>query len=136
MDNSIVVAWLFEDEVNQYADLVMESLVQSVAIVPPVWTLEIRNTLLVAERRNRLSQEDALSYLELLGGLSIQIERDWQDSDLHHLWALAREHQLSSYDASYLDLAIRRGIPIATQDKALRNAAERCDVTMYTPESP
>jgi len=130
LDNSIVMAWCFEDESNTLADSILESFKQSKALVPAIWPLEVGNVLLVAERRGRLSEADSTRFLSMLSSLPIHSEPETRQRAMSDILFLAREHQLSTYDASYLDLAMRQGIPIATLDKHLRNAAERCKVAL------
>ena len=128
LDNSIVMAWCFEDESNALADSILESLRQSKAIVPAVWSLEVGNVLLVAERRGRLSEADATRFLSMLSSLPIFSEPETRQRAMSDIIFLAREQKLSTYDASYLDLAMRQGVAIATLDKNLRGAAKRCQV--------
>lgn len=116
VDNSIVMTWCFIDEANQYADAVLEHLTEAIAIVPSIWPLEVVNVLLVAERRQRLRELDSVRFLSLLSQLPIYVEQAWPESSMKDLLALGRAHDLSSYDASYLDLAMRQGLPMATLD--------------------
>lgn len=133
IDNSIVMSWCFEDEGSSYAEAVLESLETGRAFVPAIWPLEVGNVLLVAERKNRLSHASAVRFLDLLGGLPISVEQEPPDRMLKEILSLAREHELSTYDASYLDLAIRLDLPISTRDTALANAAGKCEVPVYEP---
>lgn len=105
LDCSLTVAWFFEDEMNRYAQAVEDSLAAA-AVVPGLWPLEVANALLVRERRCRA----------------------WQHS-LH----LARSHRLSVYDAAYLELALRQGLPLATLDDRLAAAATSAGVPAYKP---
>lgn len=128
LDNSIVMAWCFEDESNETADDILESFEQSKAIVPAIWPLEVGNVLLVAERRGRLSEADSVRFLSMLSSLPIHSEPETTQRALSHILFLARARQLSTYAASYLDLAMREGVPIATLDNNLRSAAKECQV--------
>lgn len=128
IDNSIVMTWCFIDEANQYADSVLDKLIEAGAIVPTIWPLEVVNVLLVAERRNRLREGDSLRFLSLLSQLPIHVEPSWPERSMNDLLALGRANKLSSYDASYLDLAIRHGLPLATLDQELAAAAKMIDV--------
>ena len=128
IDNSVVMSWCFEDASSQYADAILGSLEVSTAIVPSIWLLEIGNVLLVAERKKRLSEADSARFIALLTELPIAIEQEPPGRMFKEILALAREHRLSSYDASYLDLAMRRGLPIATLDNGLISAAKRVQV--------
>jgi len=128
VDNSVVMAWCFQDEASRYADAILGSLEVFKAIVPSIWPLEVGNVLLVAERRKRLSEADSARFIALLTELPIMIEQESPERMMREILALAREHQISSYDASYLDLAMRKGVPIATLDDGLIKAAERSHV--------
>ena len=130
VDNSIVMSWCFKDEANKYTDVVLDSLAESYAVVPSVWPLEVVNALLVSERRRRLSEADSIRFLTLLAQLPLTVEQEQSENAMMRILALARKHKLSSYDASYLDLAMRNGLPIATLDKNLRAAAKRAQVTI------
>jgi predicted nucleic acid-binding protein len=131
VDNSVVMSWCFKDETNNYADTVLDMLIESAAVVPSIWLLEVVNVLIVAERKKRLSESDSIRFLTLLSQLPIVVEYERPDM-MKELLALARSNNLSSYDASYLDLAMRKGFPIATLDNKLIEAARRIDVPILT----
>jgi predicted nucleic acid-binding protein len=131
VDNSVVMSWCFKDETNNYADTVLDRLTELVAVVPSIWPLEVVNVLLVAERQKRLSESDSIRFLTLLSQLPIFVEYERPEM-MKELLALARSNNLSSYDASYLDLAMRKGIPIATLDNKLIEVAKRIDVPILT----
>ncbi len=131
LDTSVTMAWCFDDESNPYADAVLESLEKNTALAPGIWLLEVSNVLVVAERRNRMTKADSVRFQELLKELSIQVEYSTQQRVFGENLDLAREQNLSAYDAAYLDLAMRAGCPIATLDNALRDAAKRCGVALY-----
>ena len=128
IDASVVMAWCFEDEADQYADSILTLLADSEAMVPSIWPLEVANVLLVAERRKRLTVSDSVRFLDLLDGLPIIVDYDSSARALKEVLFLAREQNLSSYDASYLELAMREGVGIATRDERLRTACEKCGV--------
>lgn len=131
VDNSVVMSWCFKDKTNIYADTVLDRLTELVAVVPSIWPLEVVNVLLVAERQKRLSESDSIRFLTLLSQLPIFVEYERPEM-MKELLALARSNNLSSYDASYLDLAMRKGIPMATLDNKLIEAAKRIDVPILT----
>ncbi len=124
------MAWCFEDEASKYADAVLECLEESEAVVPAIWPLEVGNVLLAAERKGRLGKADVVRFLELVRGLPLSVEQESPERMLTDIITLARELGLSTYDASYLDLAMRSGLPIATQDKLLMKAARKCGVAL------
>ena len=133
VDNSVVMSWCFEDERNRYADAVLESLETGEAFVPTIWPLEVGNVLLVAERKKRLSEASVIRFLALVTNLPITVEQETPERMLKEIVSLAREHELSTYDASYLDLAMRLGLPISTQDTSLMKAAKKCRVPIFEP---
>ena len=86
--------------------------------------------LLVAERRKRLQQADSVRFITLLSQLPIEVEHEWPEKMMKDLLALGRARNLSSYDASYLDLAMRKDSPIATLDKKIRDVAKDINVAV------
>ena len=130
IDNSVVMTWCFKDEANQYADTILDRLEASTGFVPSIWPLEVCNVLLVAERKKRIGEADRTRFITLLASLPITIEQEPPERMVTEVFLLAREHNLSSYDASYLDLAMRKGLPIATLDKNLIAAAKRSQVPL------
>lgn len=120
LDASVAACWLLDDEDDADASAALERLGREDALVPQLWHVEIRNCLLVALRRQRLSDADLAERLQALAGLPVRTDTDL---DPQSSFDLARKHGLSVYDALYLNLARRRGIPLATLDKALRRAA-------------
>ncbi len=131
IDNSVVMSWCFADEANQYADNVLESLKYVHAIVPCIWPLEVGNVLVVAERRERLKYIDSVRFWELLSELPIDIEQQVSEKIIMNIFMLAREAQLSTYDASYLELAKRKNLPLATLDNALLRATKKFNIEIY-----
>lgn len=132
VDASVVMSWCFQDESDAYSDMVLDALIACTAHVPAVWPLEIGNVLLVAERRKRLSEADSTRFLALLAALPIHVEQEPPARMTTEILSLAREHGLSSYDASYLDLAMRKELPIATRDSALIRAAKKVKVAVFS----
>ena len=120
VDASVVVAWLFDYEEEPRADGVLELLEEDGGLVPHLWHLETRNALLIAERRGRLSRGGVKERVDALKGLPIRTD---EDPDLQSAFDLARAHELSLYDALYLELAKRENAGIATLDGALGRAA-------------
>lgn len=132
IDNSIVMSWCFEDETNRYADDVLDSLDKMTAVVPAIWPLEVGNVLLAAERRKRLTAGDSSRFLALLSELPIVVEQEIPERMIKEIFALARNMNLSSYDASYLDLAVRKELPIASLDKNLIRAAKKIKLPVFS----
>ncbi|MFA5787851.1 MAG: type II toxin-antitoxin system VapC family toxin [Actinomycetota bacterium] len=131
LDACVTLAWCFEDEGSGYADAVLGSLEADTALVPPVWPLEVANGLSVAERRGRLGSADVSRFVELLPALPITVEEASLARALGPILDLARSEGLSSYDASYLELAMREGLPLATLDTKIKAAAARLKVAVF-----
>jgi predicted nucleic acid-binding protein len=131
LDNSIVMAWSFVDETNDYAERVLDSLAEVEAVVPGLWPLEVANALLMGERRKRSTQAETLKWIAILNSLPINIDEDTNARAWDETLNLAREHNLTAYDAAYLELAIRRELPLATIDKQLKQAAASIGVDLF-----
>lgn len=133
LDCSVTMGWCFEDEADTYARNVLESLAYSAAIVPALWPLEVANVLLGAERRRRIGRADSARFLELIGQLPVTVAASPDLQELPGLIALGRERGLSAYDTTYLRLALREGLPLATRDRGLRTAARAAGVPVFAP---
>lgn len=133
LDCSVTMAWCFEDETCEYSENVINTLQKKDAIVPPLWPLEVTNVLLIAERKKRISHLKSTAFKELLNQLPIHVDQNATVRCFGSVMELAREQQLTSYDASYLEIALLNKLPIATLDKAIKQAAKKIDVTIYQP---
>lgn len=131
VDNSVIIAWCFEDEANEYVDSVLDHLRRFEALVPSIWPLEFANVLLVAERKKRISESIISRIKTLIQGLPIRIDYETRERIMNDIFYLAKEYKLSSYDASYLDLAMKNGLILATQDKALIRAAKATNTQLF-----
>lgn len=120
VDASVAACWVMVDETSSRADLAYARLLDDKAIAPALWWFEVRNALLIGERRGRIDPSTTEMILHEL--TEMPIELDTMANDLA-LLALARRHRLSAYDAAYLELAMRRDLPLATLDEALLRAA-------------
>lgn len=129
VDCSVTIAWLFQDQADESTEAALDALLQSNAIAPRWWSVEVLNVLLALERRNRLSPDKAVAALRHLQALPIRLH-DTQAS-LFELHALANRHKLTSYDAIYLEAALATGLPLATRDTALRRAAIESGVGVW-----
>jgi predicted nucleic acid-binding protein len=132
LDCSVTLAWCFEDETSEYADSVLDGLVSQAAIVPGIWSLEVANVLVIGERRNRLTQAQTAQVINLLQALPIVVDETTASQAMTATIALARQHHLSAYDAAYLELAMRLGLPLATLDNRLVVVANTCGVALYS----
>lgn len=130
VDASVTMSWCFADEATPYTEAVLTRLDGESAIVPTIWPLEVANVLLVAERRGRLTKAQTARLTAILRAMPISIDHTDVLVVLGPVLALGREHHLSAYDASYLELAMREGLPLATQDERLRTAASRAGAAL------
>lgn len=123
LDVSLSCAWGFADEASEPAWAILERLQAGRAHVPALWFWETANVLVQAERRGRITPAAIRTFLGLLETLPISIDPPSPSAAWHDSLALARSHRLSAYDAAYLELAMRKGLPLATRDRALQAAA-------------
>jgi predicted nucleic acid-binding protein len=123
LDCSVAVSWLFDDEQDAGADALQELVLEQGAMVPSLWLLEVANVLLQAERRKRIDAAGADERLDLIQKLPIKVEPLTLAASLAAIPGFTRQYGLTSYDAAYLELAIRMGLPLATLDRQLRKAA-------------
>src|SRR4051812_49116087 len=133
LDCSMTMAWCFDDEATPYTDGVRDSLVDLRAVVPSIWALEAANATIVGERRGRLDEARSRRFFVLLGALPIVLDEETGTRAFSDIVPLARTYQLSAYDASYLELAIRRGLPLACLDGKLKTAATAAGVVLFSP---
>ena len=130
LDGSVAVAWLLPDETRAELEALQDSLVDQAAIVPALWPLEVGNALLVAARRGRIDMDELEPLVLAIQALRIEIDDSTAEHALARTFALARQHRLTTYDAAYLELAIRTGLPLATLDKDLRRACAAEHITV------
>ncbi|MGH2530718.1 MAG: type II toxin-antitoxin system VapC family toxin [Thermomicrobiales bacterium] len=123
VDASVTLAWLITGELTPYSIAVRSRLRSEEAWVPPIWPYEVANALLIAERRGRISQAHVSEALHRLDDVLIMVDLGAMERASQSVLALARQLNLSVYDASYIDLALNRGLPIATTDNRMRRAA-------------
>ena len=128
LDCSVAVAWLFDDEATPETDALLDRLKDAGALVPGLWRLELGNVLTRAEREKRIPGSRIAAYLDLLDRLPITTDTETESRAFREILALAREQGLTTYDAAYLELAMRRGVGLATRDNALVRAARRVQV--------
>ena len=121
LDASVAVAWLLSEKTASNAEKALLRLEDDEALVPHLWHLELRNGLLVASRRERITADELTERLNALRGLPIRTDTE---PDLSLAFVLAEKHGLSFYDAVYLELAIRHSAPVATLDRTLARAAD------------
>ena len=127
LDASVAACWCFHDEHDPRADAAFDLLDNDRALVPLHWWFEVRNVVLLGERRQRISESHAIGFLDRLQRSPIELAAL---PDQVGVLALARRHHLSFYDATYLELAQRRRIALATLDHELAAAAQAEGVTL------
>ncbi len=131
IDASIGFSWVHPHQATEETDRLLDSLEEgAVVVVPFIWFLEVANALLVAVRRKKLTGQERLSALNHLKRLKLTVDTESPGIAFGTLSELAETHVLSIYDASYLELALRRQLPLASRDGALCKAAKRCGVSL------
>lgn len=130
VDCSIAMAWLFHDEATPKTAALLNRLATETALVPAWWFIEITNVLAMAERNGRIKPAQSDAFVADLGKLGIERDDEAPIRAFTYLLALCRAHRLTSYDAIYLDLAIRRNLPLATLDHDLRTTAKKLGVSL------
>lgn len=133
IDASVAASWALPDENHPDVAFALERVQSERGVVPALWWYEIRNILLVSERRRRLSESDTAEFLEALSDLRITQDQSAVGS---RLLQLARAHKLTIYDAAYLELAKRTASPLATLDSELIRAARAEGVALVQAKIP
>jgi predicted nucleic acid-binding protein len=130
LDNTVTMAWCFPDEATELTKALLNRLsnLTDSALVPALWLYEVLNVTELAVRKGRITEEKACVFLESLSDLPIEIENPSRTRMFASVRALAGQFKLTAYDASYLELAIRHGLPIASYDKPLSKAARTSGV--------
>ncbi len=132
VDASVMGPLLFEDEAESLIATLPQALADGDCIVPEHWRFEVANQILVGTRRGRATPDEADIMLAAMAALPMSVDRDSIDQVWWKTYQLAAAHNLTIYDAAYLELALRLGVPLATFDKALINAAYECGITAIT----
>jgi predicted nucleic acid-binding protein len=130
LDASVALTWCFKNEATVAADRVLERLATEAASVPAIWHLEIANVLALSERRRRITPARSAQFIAFLETLEIVVDEETASRALGRVLDLAREERLTAYDAAYLELAMRLGLPLASKDADLCDAAERLGVSV------
>jgi predicted nucleic acid-binding protein len=127
------MAWYFRDEADPYARAVRKALARVTAVVPVLWPIEVVNILVLGERRGRSTAAGATRWLDYLRRLPIRIDTETPARAWTELLHVARSCELSAYDAAYLELALRLGLPLASLDEPLNRAAASAGVERFAP---
>jgi predicted nucleic acid-binding protein len=132
IDASVASAWCFPDEQTDYTKAVLQAVSTSVvdAVAPRLWAYEIRNSVLMALRRARISKSDAEQFLVSLTELNVRFA---EPASYDEVFSLAEEHGLTVYDAAYLGVAMQEGLPLASLDAQLVRAAQEVGVQLFQP---
>ena len=130
IDASVALAWCFGDERTEATVSLLERLQTDAAAVPNLWHLEVANGLALAERRGRITPAESAELIALLETIEIVADGETPVRAFTRVLDLAREERLTAYDAAYLELAMRLGLPLASKDGALCDAAERLGVSV------
>jgi predicted nucleic acid-binding protein len=130
VDASLTLSWYFEDERTPATDAVLDQVVDQGAVVPVLWRLEVTNGLYMAQRRQRIDAAFRHRAIEKLARLPIAVDFDTDSQVWSATLRLADQHGLTIYDASYLELARRRDLPLASLDRELRAAAGALRLTL------
>jgi len=130
LDCSMTMAWVFPDEATVQTDAIRDSLLEETAFVPGLWSVEVANVLLVATRRGRIAESDWPVVIGALSALPIEVDPETSERALADSLQIAQAHDLSSYDALYLEVALRRTLPLATIDRKLAAAADAAGVAV------
>ena len=133
LDASIALAWCFSDESTPLTNGLLDNLETASAIVPELWSLEVSNILVTAERRKRISYARIIEFLALIENLNIKVDKETSARGFREILSLAHAEGLTSYDAAYLELAMRLGVPLATKDIQLLKAAKKLGVKEFKP---
>jgi predicted nucleic acid-binding protein len=128
IDSSVALTWLFKDEATMRTNELLERLNSDSAVVPAWWYVELTNVIALAERKGRITPAQTATFIEELSKFDIDIDAEAPGRAFTHLLSLCRAYHLTSYDAIYLDLAMRRQLPLATLDEPLRKAAKKVGV--------
>lgn len=130
LDASVTLSWCFDDEYSPETDDILVNIDQYEFYVPGLWSLEVGNILLLARKKQRISAAAMTESLNLLESFKIHVDTHTASRAFHQILSLAQAHQLTIYDAAYLELAMRMGLPLATKDSALRNVCKILQVPL------
>ena len=134
LDNSVTMRWFFGDGNPRelaYAVKVLDAMKRDSALVPAMWGLEVANVVARAEASAMVTEARSGAFLEMLDGVGIEVDSATFEHALSDTLQLARRYRISAYDASYLELALRRGLPLATLDDDLQKAAKKAGVKKF-----
>jgi predicted nucleic acid-binding protein len=127
VDASVGFAWVYQGQATPETDHLLDEVAAgATVVVPALWFLEVSNVLLIAQRRRRLTAAQRKAALEELAAMQFTVDDEGARNAFGKTSELAEEYGLTIYDATYLELALRRSLPLASRDEALRSAARQC----------
>lgn len=130
VDASLAMAWCFRDESTPATEKLLAGMGDKVALVPAWWYIELTNVLALAERKGRIKADQVTEFIAVIEALNVEIDNESPQRAFTHLLPLCRTHGLTSYDSIYLDLALRRKLPLASLDEPLRKAAKKLGIKL------
>lgn len=133
LDCSVTLAWHFADEANAYANAVALAVAIGEPVVPSIWPLQVANTVLIGERRGRSNETQASAFLTRLAALPITVDDQTSAMAWGTILQIGRAQGLSAYDAAYVELALREGVPLATLDNRMRGALASVGINLFQP---
>lgn len=131
LDASVTLSWCYKNEASERSAKALEATIAGGAIAPAIWSYEVTNFLATAARTGRMSASSRAEFIEWLVVQPVAVERSTLPRLLRTTLAIADRLSISAYDAAYLELALREGLPLATLDESLRRAAPRSGVALY-----
>jgi len=131
LDASVSLAWCFTDEATPTTTIALDYLENNSAIVPEIWSLEVSNILVMAERRKRITYAGIIEFLSLIENLNICVDKETSARGFREILSIAHAEHMTTYDAAYLELAMRLGIPLATKDEHLLKIAKKLGVREF-----
>lgn len=130
LDASMALSWYFRDEFTEHTSAISALSDDQTVVVPQHWFAEVANGMLVGERRKRSTTGDSAAFGDRIALLNLEVDAIDPDAMFSHILPLARAHRLTVYDTLYLELAERRGLPLASLDDELNQAARRIGVAL------
>jgi predicted nucleic acid-binding protein len=133
LDASVALAWCFPEESSPFTEKLLDMLATGAkALAPAIWPFEVANGLLTAERRKRLTVAQVTSVSQRIALLPITVDPPRLQGAFGDILSVARQQQLTEYDAAYLELSLREALPLATLDDQLRRAARNVGVALLS----
>ncbi len=128
VDNSVILSWVFKDENTKKSQELLNKLLKQNAYVPSLWPYELSNALFIAEKNGRIKEADSVSFISSLKDLSLFVENNSYDNITKDILAISREHKITVYDASYIELALRKNLDMASFDKKLNAVCRKIGI--------